>query len=105
MLDGVQDPEGLLPPSPGVPDPIPIVPWDEEDDDLGDYGDRGGDLLEQYGQHADGGEEEEEAGKPKPLLPPRELLGKIWFLLAFNVGASHVCWPVQHLVFPVFPRL
>ena len=61
MLDGVQDPEGLLPPSPGVPDPIPIVPWDEEDDDLGDYGDRGGDLLEQYGQHADGGEEEEEA--------------------------------------------
>ncbi|KAH8058683.1 hypothetical protein JL722_5912 [Aureococcus anophagefferens] len=60
MLDGVQDPEGLLPPSPGVPDPIPIVPWDEDDDDLGDYGDRGGDLLEQYGQHADGGEEEEE---------------------------------------------
>ena len=57
MLDGVQDPEGLLPPSPGVPDPIPIVPWDEDDDDLGDYGDRGGDLLEQYGQHADGGEE------------------------------------------------
>ena len=35
-------------------------------------------------------EEEEEAGKPKPLLPPRELLGKIWFLLAFNVGASRV---------------
>ncbi|KAK7242865.1 tubulin tyrosine ligase-like protein [Aureococcus anophagefferens] len=60
MLDGVQDPEGALPPSPGVPDPIPIVPWDEDDDDLGDYGDRGGDLLEQYGQHADGGEEEEE---------------------------------------------
>ena len=43
----------------------------------------------------DGAEEEEEAGKPKPLLPPRELLGKIWFLLAFNVGASHVCWPVH----------
>ncbi len=37
-------------------------------------------------------EEEEEAGKPKPLLPPRELLGKIWFLLAFNVGASHVIY-------------
>ena len=47
----------------------------------------------------DGAEEEqEEAGKPKPLLPPRELLGKIWFLLAFNVGASHVCWPVHILL-------
>jgi hypothetical protein len=41
-------------------------------------------------------EEEEEAGKPKPLLPPRELLGKIWFLLAFNVGASHVGWSRSH---------
>ncbi|KAH8054962.1 hypothetical protein JL722_8375 [Aureococcus anophagefferens] len=73
MLDGVQDPEGLLPPSPGVPDPIPIVPWDEDDDDLGDYGDRGGDLLEQDGQHADGGEEEEEEAEDEEDEDAREL--------------------------------